>query len=824
MRKHFYISILLLVVVLLSLGGCARLTMPKANQALGQLRIGNEQEAWEMIESELQDPGVSSQVELCELNGIAVQILQQVILKDYLPQNREEIGKKSYDYVIENCQDFIWIVGLTEHNYGQMLMTLGKPGLALEHSKKSLQYVEEGSFGYIIKEDTLSDIYTSLGKFELRDYHRKNALKSAKIYFNSPRSYRWNTDEFHEWGGYVKILSSRMNDLSWAENAKSNLPEMHSLWTILEQINARWYSKGTQYLIYTRASQLFAEAGDISFAWELYYKAKKLVNTYSSKNRDQDIASLKLTEAQILKNEGEYKRAATLMQEWINNFHASYGRAPGANAYRIAGLTQEYARNYDEAIIYLEKSIENTEVLRASFDIEMRDSLMGGLVATSYWGLIRSYTKRYLQKGMEEDFNGAIRSARMLRGRQFGELLGIDYHAGDNLNLDSLQLNSDELLLDFILTDRAIIALAISSKEHKLFEVPYDNYAFNSAIKKVKDALSQPGNFDDSIDELLYISETVLRPVKNMLSNSQRLIVIPDGSLNGVPFNLLSSSSVNYSPLIMDYETVLSPSLSYFVQQRSNHYHENADNIFTLADPVYGKREAPEIYRDKTEIFYTRAVEDFGLFIPLPETRTEVEKITKQFNSSDVTSVFGNKASETTVKSTDLAHYRYLHFATHGILGNQIPGIDEPALVLAAEPPSSHEDGFLTMREVQQLKLNSDLTVLSACDTGSGKYFSGEGVMGLSRGFLLAGSQSVLVSLWPVSSQATVKLMEQFYKNLKSGKSKSESLRLAQLSMMNNSQLQNTDTRGLIRITSKSNISTKSVHPFYWAPFVLIGE
>lgn len=823
MNKFCYIAGLMVIAMVWGLIGCAMMTMPRANQALGQLRIGNEKRAWNLIAAELKNPKISSQLELCELNGITVQILQQIINKDYLPENKEQIAKESFDYVSANCQDFKMIIGTTEHNYARMLMTLGKPGLAIPHIKRSIKYVQKGSFEHMMQEDALADIYSSLGKFELRDYHKLKAIKIAEAYFSKPRSYRWNMDEFNEWSAYSKILNSRINDLSWEENAKQNLQEMYRWWRLLEVQSARWSANETKYMVYTRASQLFSEAGDIPFAWRLHNTAKELVKAHSKKFKKRGLGDLKLSEAQILKCEGKYRRSAKLMQEWIKDFRTTYGKPPGANAYRLAGVIQEYAGNYDEAINYLEKSIANIEVMRASFEVEMRDSLIGGLVVMPYWGLIRSYTNRYLEKGMEKDFMGAIRSARMLRTRQFGELLGITYQAGEDLDLASLRLNPDELLLNIILTDRAMIIFAISSERHQLFLVPYESHAFNAAAKRVKNELSQPRDPDAHITDLLHISELVLTPVKVMLANSQRLIVIPDGVLNGIPLGLLSKSATNYFPLIMDHEIVLTPSISYFIQQRAGQYQNNADRIFALADPVYGRRAVPEVHRDETEVFYTRAVKDFDLFVPLPETRTEVRNIAKRFPSSHVTLVFGNQASESTVKSNRLDRYRYLHFATHGILGNQIPGIDEPALVLASEPESSGEDGFLTMNEVEQLNLSCELTVLSACDTGSGKYFTGEGVMGLSRGFLVAGSRSVLVSLWPVASQATVELMDLFYGNLRSGKSKAESLRLAKLAMMRGYQSQNRAERG-IRVTSNSGVVTNIVHPFFWAPFVLIGE
>lgn len=824
MKISCYIKSLIILITVFSLSGCARLTMPEANQALGQLRIGNEEKAWNIIVDELDSPGVTSQVELCELNGITVQILQQVFNKNYLPKNKEDIGRKSYEYVAQNCQAFKRIVGITEHNYGRMLMSSGKPGLAIPHIKESMKYVQKESFDYIMKEDTLADIYASLGKFTLRDYHRLKALEVANVYFSKPRTYRWNTDEFNEMSGYGKILNSRLSELSWGKDSEQNLLEMHRLWKLLQAKSARWSANETKYLVYTRSSQLFAEAGDISFAWKLHNRAKELISNYSRKFKKQGLADLKLSEAQILKSEKKYKQSAKLMQEWIENYSSSYSKIPSSNAYRLAGIAQEYAGEYDKAIVYLQKSIANIEVMRASFEVEMRESLIGGLVVTSYWSLIRSYAKRYAQSKTENDFEGAMRSASMLRSRQFGELVGINADVKKSIDITALKLKPQELILDIIMTDRSLIVFAISSQKHNIYEVSYKKDLFANRVKKVKSELSQPMDANEYIEDVQYISNLLLSPLKAMLKDSKKLIVIPDGELNAIPFSILSGSTKNYYPLILDYEIVLTPSLSYLVEQRSHKSHNKRNTIFAMADPVYAKREAPSVHRDETEVFYTRAVDELNIFVALPETRNEVKKITEKFPASNINTFFGSKALESILKSTNLEGYEYLHFATHGILGNQIPGIDEPALVLASEPKSSSEDGFLTMSEVQELKINSGLTVLSACDTGSGEYFTGEGVMGLSRGFLIAGSQSVLVSLWPVASQATVDLMELFYANLSSGKSKAESLRLAQLSMMKAYKSKNVNSRGLIRIKSSSGRLTKSVHPFYWAPFVLIGE
>ena len=167
--------------------------------------------------------------------------------------------------------------------------------------------------------------------------------------------------------------------------------------------------------------------------------------------------------------------------------------------------------------------------------------------------------------------------------------------------------------------------------------------------------------------------------------------------------------------------------------------------------------------------------------------------------------------------------YKYIHIATHGILDNEVPGVYEPALVLGA---TNKDDGYLRASEIEKLKLDTDLAILSACNTGSGEIVSGEGVIGLSRSFLIAGSKSVAVSLWQIPSKETVILMKKFYHYLSKGKSKRESLRLAQIYMSKTPASYSNKVRGLKYVSGRKNKKTNvfKVHPFYWSAFVLVGN
>jgi CHAT domain-containing protein len=158
----------------------------------------------------------------------------------------------------------------------------------------------------------------------------------------------------------------------------------------------------------------------------------------------------------------------------------------------------------------------------------------------------------------------------------------------------------------------------------------------------------------------------------------------------------------------------------------------------------------------------------------------------------------GRDARETTVKSEALAEYRFVHFATHGLLDEKDPKLS--GLLLA---PDEREDGILHLGEVYNLRLNAELVVLSACETGLGRIARGEGIIGLTRGFLYAGAASVLVSLWQVSDATTAELMVDFYGEILRGSSRPEALREAK--------------RRLIRR------QPEYAKPYYWAPFILVG-
>lgn len=193
---------------------------------------------------------------------------------------------------------------------------------------------------------------------------------------------------------------------------------------------------------------------------------------------------------------------------------------------------------------------------------------------------------------------------------------------------------------------------------------------------------------------------------------------------------------------------------------------------------------------------------------PLPETAAELRAIAALLKAPVSQVKLGTEATERFVKEADLARYRTVAFATHGLMAGDFRGLAEPALVLT--PPGTGtelDDGLLTASEIAGLRLNADWVILSACNTAAPDGTPGaEGLSGLARAFFYAGARSLLVSHWAVSSDATVALMTNMFEERAKGASKSEALRRSMLALM------------------KTPGHPEYSHPAFWAPFTVVGE
>ena len=295
----------------------------------------------------------------------------------------------------------------------------------------------------------------------------------------------------------------------------------------------------------------------------------------------------------------------------------------------------------------------------------------------------------------------------------------------------------------------------------------------------------------------------------------KRLLIASDGALQYVPFAALPVDRLR-TPLLAEHEIVHIPSAAVLALLRRGLAERRPapKTLAVVADPVFTRDDARVLRpagvgspaRTAKQVSDAeRSAQESGLdrFDRLIYSAAEAEAILALVPPPERFEALGFEASRTMVFSGKLSHYRILHFATHGLLNARHPELSGVVLSLV-DKNGRLQDGFLRVHDLLHLSLPADLVVLSACRTALGKEVRGEGLVGLTHGFLVAGAGRVVVSLWNVNDLATAELMERFYRHLLAGGMRpAEALRAAQLSMFR---------------------EERWTAPYYWAGFTLQGE
>lgn len=300
------------------------------------------------------------------------------------------------------------------------------------------------------------------------------------------------------------------------------------------------------------------------------------------------------------------------------------------------------------------------------------------------------------------------------------------------------------------------------------------------------------------------IFKLLLGKLASKLTPDSSLLVIPDGLLNYLPFDTLVNGD---RFLIEDNQISYLPSASVIEVLRQGSANSNVPDadqpkLLAFGDPSFSSKgnstnnPAVRLLANEREYWSANA----SSLTPLPRTRDEVEYIAGLLPKERARTYLGQDCTEGAFKHEQLSGYKWIHLATHSLIDDLSP--DRSAVVLTSTGDRS-EDGLLRAGEIKDLHLDCALVVLSACQTARGRVSSGEGVIGLSRSFLIAGARSLVVSQWPVSDISTAQLMKDFYRSLLKGKGTAAALREAKLKML------------------RGGLETQ--HPYYWAPFISIA-
>jgi CHAT domain-containing protein/Tfp pilus assembly protein PilF len=389
-------------------------------------------------------------------------------------------------------------------------------------------------------------------------------------------------------------------------------------------------------------------------------------------------------------------------------------------------------------------------------------------------------------------------------------------------------LDRDTLLLEYALGEERSFLWAVTPTSLRAYTLPRRAEIEAAALRAYgRLTRSNQRRYRVSSEQAAAeLARMALGPVAAELGR-KRLVIVSDGALQYVPFGALpnpdaaGAGASKRRPLIVDHEIVNLPSASVLATMRRemDERRPAARSIAVFSDPVF-QPDDPRVKQarlarldgekwngddSQTESRLVRSDDDTGLtsFERLIYTRKEAEAIVALIPPEQGFKALDFAANRATVMNAGLDQYRIVHFATHGLLNSRRPELSGIVLSLVDEEGRPLE-GFLRAHEIYNLKLNAELVVLSACSTALGKEIKGEGLAGLTRGFMYAGTPRVIASLWNVRDEATAELMKRLYRNMLIGKlSPAAALREAQVSMWR---------------------EPRWAAPYYWAGFTLQGE
>lgn len=379
-------------------------------------------------------------------------------------------------------------------------------------------------------------------------------------------------------------------------------------------------------------------------------------------------------------------------------------------------------------------------------------------------------------------------------------------YADGTIKISEIQqkLKNNEVLIEYVLNETDSIpelyAFCFARGFKDFIKIDIDT-AFIQSLETTYRFMSNPGYLFTKNDNSkafcvaansLY--QHLIHPFASVVQN-KKITIIPDGKLSYLPFDALLTEMPDTAGQIQFNQ------LPYLIRNNTINYAYSANLLFKFGNNQQRKAKnrilafAPE-YKSDTVFFEN----DRLILTPLPGIQREVDLIageikTKLFKSDDATELNFRKHS----KNHDI-----LHLAMHAFINDSLPAFSRFAFAQNNET-TPENDGWLNTADVYNLDLNARLTVLSACNTGSGNLRRGEGVMSLARGFLYAGCPAIVMTLWEVEDNAGTKIMSSFYQNLKKGRSTDEALRLAKLRFL-------------------ENANPRMAHPHYWLGYVSIGS
>ena len=612
-------------------------------------------------------------------------------------------------------------------------------------------------------------------------------------------------------------------------------------------------------------SSEFVRAGERQKALDNVGQALNLIKNTKVSNRTEAIVLANIGQTYI--KLGESQKALTFFEEPLRYYHsAGYKRNEAIILQHTAVALRDLGR-LDEAKVNFEKSIALMEFIREHAGNAAQQSSFVANFFEFYEFYIDLLMRLHAANPQVANDQAALAFVEKVKQRSLVELLlqaRVDLREGGESGADNSRyanltapqpltireiqqqvLDDNTVLLEFELGEERSYLWTITRDGVLSYQLP-PKAEIETQARRVYQLLTArqptPGltigqqRAREVAADMQYskqaaiLSNMLLAPVAKQLG-TKRLVIVADGALQYLPFAVLPAPATSTTetktdprPLILDHEIVSLPSASVLAALRRELVDRKPapKTVAVLADPVFDTNDArvklkltqnqpaqAEVTSSASTSTLKRAIrsvrgDDGSVKLQrLLFSRDEAEAILSLTSNQSNLEALDFRANRKLAMSDELSQYRIVHFSTHGLLDSRHPELSGLVLSLVDEA-GRPQDGFLRLNDIYTLRLNADLVVLSACQTGLGKEVRGEGLIGLVRGFMYAGAPRVMASMWEVDDAATAELMKRFYRGVLQEKlTPAAALRAAQIEMLRKSHWQS---------------------PYYWGAFVLQGE
>jgi CHAT domain-containing protein/predicted negative regulator of RcsB-dependent stress response len=702
---------------------------------------------------------------------------------------------------------------------GNIYLRIGDNSKALEMYDKALYFYENSK-----EPRGQGNVYLRKGEIYFNTGKNSKALDmsdKALSFFEKVGDILGQGDVYHFKGDICLRIGDNSKALEMYDNA---LPFFDKLGYPISQ-GSVYHGKGDIYLrignysmalnMYEKAQRLYTKVREIEAeSFVLYGKAQVLTK------QDKRLEALALYEKAISYFE-KVRELAAFRELKINLLRELYNKYEEVTLFMIYNKYYHKAYKYAEAIksrVFIDQMAEGLVNLEKGLKPELRDK-RDNLVAK----LSNISKEMHETRDNEEKKLAELKEKYQKTQNEFEDLfikiridnpLYASVRYPEPISVLSLQkevLKNGEILVRYFITSDRVYVFLVSNKMFKVVPLEVKAGQIRYYVERFLKDLDTRDM--EKYGKLLY--RELFKPIESKLKGNLDIIIVPDSHLEKIPFeSFIIGKAKSGRPIFLleKYRIKYIQGASLFSLLRKYYQRDRETNNFIgFGDPVYDydnfKQGQPEQVSMKTadeikEIFHDRYARAGGLMNRLQGSGEEVKTIARLFENKSQKSLIylREQASEDNAKASNLKEFDYIHFACHGILEDEFQCLALSQL----QGDQSSEDGYFTLNEIMNCDYNAKLVVLSGCRTGSGKMERAEGVTGLTRAVMYAGTPSVIASLWVVDDPATKELMVTFYKNmLEKNLDKVEALRQAKLEMLKN---------------------TKYSSPLFWSAFVMYGE